>query len=103
MTGARPNGAAVERTELAWVRTTLAYGICALLCLHLARRSFPLELAVLGLATAGTAGVAFLTARRRRPAPDLGTPAAADPARVAALAALVGGLGLAAAVLIAVR
>lgn len=83
-------GLAAERTVLAWVRTTLAYGICGLLCARLSVGS-------VAIAIVGTGGVAVLTARRRRyTARDVPV----DPLVTAALAGLVCALGIVAAVLV---
>jgi uncharacterized membrane protein YidH (DUF202 family) len=93
-------GQAAERTVLAWVRTALAYGICAVFCLRLAAGSLPLAVTVLVLAAAGTAGVMVLIARRRRHT-AAGVPV--DPVVTAALAGLVAALGLGAAALVALH
>ncbi|HYT10078.1 MAG TPA: DUF202 domain-containing protein [Mycobacteriales bacterium] len=94
-----------ERTVLAWVRTALAYGVCALLCARLVAGSTSLALAVVllgALATTAVAGIASSRYRRARADAAAGRPVAA-PLATATAAALTALLGLAAAVLVVVR
>ena len=95
---AGPPGVAPERTLLAWTRTALSAGVCALLLLRLAAGSTPrlVVAAALGVpAAAVLAGAARHRSRRLRAA------APGEPVRAAATAAVVSVLlALAAAVLI---
>jgi hypothetical protein len=94
---AGPPGVAPQRTALAWTRTVLAYGVCVLLCLRLARDS-PVLLATVGVAGGAAVAVLGATARGRyRQLPGVPGPA---PAAAAVAAGLTVGLAVAAAALV---
>jgi uncharacterized membrane protein YidH (DUF202 family) len=99
---APPPGVAPERTVLAWTRTTLAYGVCVLLCLRLSRGSPALLGAVGTVGAVATAAVAVAARSRRR---ELAAAARPAPARVqaATAAGLTVLLAAAAAALVALR
>lgn len=93
-----------ERTSLAWTRTCLAYGICALLCARLSRHTpAAAVVALVGIAAAGML-LGTVHHRYRRMNRDLfaGRPLT-SVREIALLTAMTAALAVAAGVLILVR
>jgi uncharacterized membrane protein YidH (DUF202 family) len=96
-------GAQNERTALAWLRTSLGFGVCALLCSRLvAGTALAVGVVVLAGALAALALFAAAAGRYRRNAATLAAGGSvAAPVAALALSALTVALGVVAAVLIA--